>query len=369
MKGAHHKQFRCPPFDLLNFTQNKEAHKRTEETPSFWRRHTMFKQYQKSEGSDRPTHSHYSLSLHFSQHIPLLKSHSPSMLRERLKERGYRRCARNPQKKTCPHFLRTHHHHCSKQGFSGSHAFTCLSAQEKSHCPKGILFSQFRLGCRGRVQPPSHGPNKDKHLSTAVCPTSLAPCLSPLGRKSLKTTTSSSLSLSLPPSSAAILAQAISCSNVRGGFSRRRAFLVLTCPSVYNSVLLFPICSHGACWRWVKRAYISFTSYFEFRFSWWFRPWSRRNGSSLIWRTTQRGSRYFVTTRAGIQRLGQTLKTFWEAVGIVTSRITDAELIVNTLSAKMASFAEMEQNVSALSQNVYFSSMWTIPRMSVYLVR
>ena len=42
-------------------------------------------------------------------------------------------------------------------------------------------------------------------------------------------------------------------------------------------------------------------------------------------------------------------------MGIVTSRITDAELIVNTLSAKMALFAEMEQNVSALSQNVYFS--------------
>ena len=47
----------------------------------------------------------------------------------------------------------------------------------------------------------------------------------------------------------------------------------------------------------------------------------------------------------------QTLKTIWEAVGIVTSRITDAELIVNTLSL----LAEMEQNVSALSQNVYFS--------------
>ena len=42
-------------------------------------------------------------------------------------------------------------------------------------------------------------------------------------------------------------------------------------------------------------------------------------------------------------------------MGIVTSRITDAELIVNTLSAKMALFAEMEQNVTALSQNVYFS--------------
>ena len=40
-------------------------------------------------------------------------------------------------------------------------------------------------------------------------------------------------------------------------FSRWRAFLVLTCPSVYNSVLLFPICSHGVCWRWVKRAFFS----------------------------------------------------------------------------------------------------------------
>ena len=41
--------------------------------------------------------------------------------------------------------------------------------------------------------------------------------------------------------------------------------------------------------------------------------------------------------------------------GFVTSRTTDAELIVNTLSAKMALFAEIAQNVSALSQNVYFS--------------
>ena len=95
----------------------------------------------KIEGSDRPTHSHYSLSLHISQHIALLNSHSPSMLGERLQERGYRRCARNPQKKTCPHFLRTHHHRCSKQGFSGSHTSTHLSAQEKSHRPKGILLS------------------------------------------------------------------------------------------------------------------------------------------------------------------------------------------------------------------------------------
>ena len=186
----------------------------------------------KIEGSDRPTHSHYSLSLHFSQHIPLLKSHSPSMLRERLQERGCRRCARNPQKKKCPHFLRTRHHRCSKQGFSGSHTSTHLSAQEKSHRPKGILLSHHVetdqgtcFHCFGWDAGPEFnhlptGPNKDKHLSTAVCTTSLAPCLSPLGQESLKTTTSSSLSLSLPPPSVAILAQAISCSNVRGGFSR-----------------------------------------------------------------------------------------------------------------------------------------------------
>ena len=57
----------------------------------------------------------------------------------------------------------------------------------------------------------------------------------------------------------------------------------------------------------------------------------------------------------GFKDLDKPLKTTCEAVGIVTSRITDAELIVNTLPAKMALFAEMEQNVSALSQNVYFS--------------
>ena len=42
-------------FDLLNNTQNKEAHKRTEGTPSFRRRHTVFKLWQMSKDSDRPT--------------------------------------------------------------------------------------------------------------------------------------------------------------------------------------------------------------------------------------------------------------------------------------------------------------------------
>ena len=57
----------------------------------------------------------------------------------------------------------------------------------------------------------------------------------------------------------------------------------------------------------------------------------------------------------GFKDLDKHSRPFGRPLGIVTSRITDAELIVNTLSAKMALFAEMEQNVSALSQNVYFS--------------
>ena len=42
------------------------------------------------------------------------------------------------------------------------------------------------------------------------------------------------------------------------------------------------------------------------------------------------------------------VKTISDAVVLVTSRITNVEQIVNTLSAKMVSFAEMEQSVSPL---------------------
>ena len=198
MKGAHHKQFRCPPFDLLNFTQTRrhtneqKEHPHSEEgTPcSNCNKNRRIETGQLKLKKKRKEPLNYSLSLHFSQHIPLLKSHSPSMLRERLQERGYRRCARNPQKKTCPHFLRTHHHRCSKQGISGSHTSTHLSAQDKSHRPKGILLSHHvetdqgtYFHCFGWDAGPEFnhlptGPNKDKHLTTAVCPTSLAPCLS-----------------------------------------------------------------------------------------------------------------------------------------------------------------------------------------------
>ena len=42
------------------------------------------------------------------------------------------------------------------------------------------------------------------------------------------------------------------------------------------------------------------------------------------------------------------VKTISDAVVLVTSRMTNVEPIVNTLSAKMVSFAEVEQNVSSL---------------------
>ena len=42
------------------------------------------------------------------------------------------------------------------------------------------------------------------------------------------------------------------------------------------------------------------------------------------------------------------VKTLCEAVGMVTSRITSVEQTVNALSANMALFAAMEQNVSTL---------------------
>ena len=46
------------------------------------------------------------------------------------------------------------------------------------------------------------------------------------------------------------------------------------------------------------------------------------------------------------------VKTLSEAVGMVTSRITSVEQTVNALSAKMALFAEMEQNFSNLTARV-----------------
>ena len=46
------------------------------------------------------------------------------------------------------------------------------------------------------------------------------------------------------------------------------------------------------------------------------------------------------------------VKTLSEAVGMVKSRITSVEQTVNALSAKMAIFAAMEENVSAFTEKV-----------------
>ena len=352
MKGAHQKQFRClfptythrksgkPPSDrghkaserwwglfstFLNNTQNKEAHKWTEGTPSFWRRHNMFKLWQMSKDSDRPTqtqketqgalttHSHTispntSLSSKvtarpcwekgfFAVTIPEQESCSGtvktakevssanlSSLNTHPSFLGIKRpmpcgsltppvLAPNPPRKETPLHLTNLPNDFKSEvidvvlvifkrrraltscpliataapnsGFLGSHTSTCLSALEKSHRPteghspqpscgdrSRHMLSLFRLGCRARVQPThwgpkvlpkgrrrarhaahtssehfnawelcvdAHyptGPNEAKHLPTAVCPTSLAPCLSLLGRRSLKTTTPPSPSFS-----------------------------------------------------------------------------------------------------------------------------------------------------------------------------
>ena len=178
MKGAHHKQFRCPPFDLLNFTQNKEAHKRTEETPSFWRRHTMFKLWQKS------------------------KDQTGQLI----------------------------------------HTIHCHS-----------IFPNTSLSSKVIARP-----CWEKDLKSEVIDVVLVIL------KRRRALTSCELIT-------------ISCSNVRGGFPVDELFWFWL---VQVSTTRFVV-SHLFSWRvlaMAKRAYISFTSYFEFRFSWWFRPWSRRNG-------------------------------------------------------------------------------------------
>ena len=69
-----------PPSDLLNYTQNKEAHKRNEGTPSFRRRHTMFKLYQKSKDPDKPAQTQKDLSLTILLFLCFLSPHpSPSL--------------------------------------------------------------------------------------------------------------------------------------------------------------------------------------------------------------------------------------------------------------------------------------------------
>ena len=56
--------------------------------------------------------------------------------------------------------------------------------------------------------------------------------------------------------SVAILAQAISCSNVRIIFLRNEFCLVLSCPSVYYPVFYFPTCSQAPRYFVTTRAWI-----------------------------------------------------------------------------------------------------------------
>ena len=255
MKGAHQKQFRClfptcthrksvkpsfrlspqsfrkvvrPPFDILNYTQKQGGTQTNRGNTLTLKKAHHVQTVTKIEGSDIQLIPQF-LSLHFSQHILLPKSHSLSMLRERLQERGYRRCARNPQKKTCPHFLPSHRPpaaanraswaaippHISqlrrrvtvRRAFSSAimwrpikaHAFTVSAGMQG---PRSNTFPRVQI--RTNTSP-------QRFVSL-----SLAPCLS--RPEIIKNHDSSSLPSSLPPSSVAIVAQAISCSNVRGGF-------------------------------------------------------------------------------------------------------------------------------------------------------
>ena len=56
------------------------------------------------------------------------------------------------------------------------------------------------------------------------------------------------------------------------------------------------------------------------------------------------------------------VQTISNSVGLLTSRINNVEQIVNTLSAGMVTFTEMEQNFSALTARmckVETASTWT----------
>ena len=62
------------------------------------------------------------------------------------------------------------------------------------------------------------------------------------------------------------------------------------------------------------------------------------------------------------------VKTLSEAVGMVTSRIASVEQTVNALSAKVAMFAEMEQDFNNLTARVCKKSRHMLPLHQMYLV-
>ena len=83
-RHAAFKRWYAPPLDLLNCTQNKEAHKQNEGKPSFRRRHKMFK----SVSSQRP-------ALHIEIKNSGIRTPPPSFLA--LRTQGARRIPRIPR--------------------------------------------------------------------------------------------------------------------------------------------------------------------------------------------------------------------------------------------------------------------------------
>ena len=65
-----------------------------------------------------------------------------------------------------------------------------------------------------------------------------------------------------------------------------------------------------------------------------------------------KGSEILLPLARGFADFDNHVKTTSEAVGAVTSRISSVERTVNALSANLALFAEMEQNVGAFTQHV-----------------
>ena len=142
----------------------------------------------------------------------------------------------------------------------------------------------------------------------------------------------------------AILAQAISCPIVRCVFAASRAFLVLSCPSVYNPVLLFPplliamlmmgsVCLSLPCLVPPDGS----------------GPDLDGMGHRSIDAQFKDLRDILLPPARGFADFDKHVKTISEAVGVVTSRITSVEQTVNALVAKVAL---LEQTVNTLTENV-----------------
>ena len=131
-----------PPFNILNFSQKQGRTQTNRRNTLTLKKAHHVQTVTKIEGLRQANSFTLFIITPFLPNTTLSSKVTARPCWEKdFQERGYRRCARNPRKKTCPHFLPSHRHRCCKQGFLGSHTSTHLSAQEKSHRPKGILLS------------------------------------------------------------------------------------------------------------------------------------------------------------------------------------------------------------------------------------